>query len=477
MSAKKYKLGHRVYTDMKRRGFVPNVRTYATMMTGYATIDNWRPLTMHLGLVHNLYVQFRQHLKRTRNSIDDPAGESSASFILYPTALYISILGKAGKYQKAFDVFHALDTSGPVAPDPKIYSCLLSVLAERVGATDASAEAIEQSVSEAKYVWRRHMRTSDRQPQHDVEPRSIEAMIKVLSRGKTPDHELMFDILRDFCGLTTPSDGHRRSSPPSQRKKVGLTTWILNEILDGCIEAGRPELTVHYAQSVMDNAVLRPILSAWHLHKLLRAHILLAKDSASPSHTENVAAWVEWMVAQYPVRKSMETIPNRNTIVSALGLCYHCEDMRSALRIARAMIIDDSQESPPSHMDGASATSSLSLPFRVKAWEYLFRLASTAGASQDDKRHCFELLKSHGSIVVLDVWESTSAAIERLAPMEKRAHISLALLIVQMLKTDLPSSDHEGATEKLDDATGLEAWSDIRKRAESFLERTRRRKS
>jgi len=421
---------------------------------------------MQLELVHSVYGQLRQHLERTRDLIDDPASESSASFILYPIALYISILGKAGKYQKAFDVFHWLDTDGPLAPDPKIYSSLLSVLAERVDVTDVDAEVIAQSVSEAKYIWRRHMRSIDRQPQHDVEPRSIEAMIKLLSRGNPSDHELMFDILRDICGLPSPSDD-RPSSPPSQKKKVGLTTWILNEILDRCIAAGRPEMAVHYAQSVMDTRVSRPILRAWHLHKLLRAHILLAKKgSASSSRAENVATWVEWMVAQDPARESKETTPNEHTVVSALELCYRCKDSHSALRIARAMIFDDSnsQESP---------TGMHSLP--VKAWEYLFHLATMA-RQDDEKRHCFKLLNSYGGSI-LNVWESTTSAIERLAPMEKKAHISLALHIVQMLKTVLPSSsDHEGA-EKPDAAADLEAWSDIRKRAESFLEKTHRRKS
>jgi hypothetical protein len=455
---------------MKRRGFVPNVRTYATMMSGYATVDDWRPLTTQLGLVHSVYGQLKQHIQRTRNLIDDPAGESSASLILYPIALYISILGKAGKYQKAFDVFHALDTSGPLAPHPKIYSSLLFILAERVGATDVDAELIAQSVSEAKYTWRRHMRSFDKEPQHDVEPRSIEAMIKLLSLGSPSDHQLMFDILRDICGLPSPSDD-RPPSPPSQTKKVGLTTWILNEILDGCTTAGRPEVAVHYAQSVMDSKELRPILRAWHLNKLLRAHILLSKKgSASPSRAENVAAWVEWMVAQDPARKSKETIPNERTIVSALELCHRCKDIQSALRVARAMIFDDSQEG---HGDSAS---SLSSPLPVRAWEYLFRSATMADASQDEKRHCLELLNSSGFIVILDVWESTLAAIERLEPMEKRAHISLALHIVQVLNPVQPSLDHEGAAEK-PDAANLEAWSDIRKRAESFLEKTHRRKS
>jgi hypothetical protein len=444
------------------------------MMSGYATVDDWSPLTTQLGLVHSVYGQLKQHLERRRESIDDdPAGESSeASFILYPIALYISILGKTGEYQKAFDVFHELDPSGPLAPCPKIYSNLLSALAERVDVADVETEVIAQSVSQAKYIWRRHMRSFDKEPKHDVQPRSIEAMVKLLFRGDLSDHELMFDILRDMCGLPSPSDGRSSPSTPSSspKTKVEVTTWILNEILDGCIAADRPEIAVHYAQSVMDNKKLRPILRAWHLHKLLRAHLLLTKKgSATSSRAKNVAAWVEWMVAQQdPTRESKETTPNERTIISALDLCYRCKDAHSALRIARAM----EGPSRPTGTHGATGSGSGSLSLPVKAWEYLFRLATMAG--QDEKRRCLELLNSYGSSI-LDVWESTLAAIGRLAPMEKRAHISLAL---QVLKTVQPSSDHGGAgKENPLDAADLEAWPDIRKRAESFLKKTSSRKS
>jgi hypothetical protein len=81
-------------------------------------------------------------------------------------------------------------------------------------------------------------------------------------------------------------------------------------------------------------------------HELLRAYILLAKKGpASPSRAENVAAWVEWMVAQDPAHESKETTLNEHTIVSALELCHRCKDTHSAFRIARAMAfdVDDSQ--------------------------------------------------------------------------------------------------------------------------------------
>jgi hypothetical protein len=73
---------------------------------------------------------------------------------------------------------------------------------------------------------------------------------------------------------------------------------------------------------------------------------------------------------------------------------------------------------------------------------------------QDEKRQCLELFNSYG-FSILNVWEGLTSAIERLAPMEKKAHISLAPYIVQVLKTVLPSSDHEGADKKPDVAADL----------------------
>jgi hypothetical protein len=449
---------------MKRRGFMPNVRTYATMMSGYATVDDWRPLTKQLGLVHSVYDQLKQTLVNTRNVLDDPAGDSGASFILYPIALYISILGKAGWYQRAFDVFHGLDTDGPLAPHPKIYSSLLTILADRVHLAETDQEAVTQSVSEAKYIWRRQMRSLDKQPQHVIEPRAVDAMMKILSRGAPSDHELMFDILRDICGLPRPGEQLDRSSWQKKQVKVAPSPWILYQTLDGCIVAGRPDMAVHYAQSVMNARHLHPILQARHLLKLLRAHNLLAEQeqekkgqgqastsaSESPSRSENAAMWVEWMLARVP--RSEETTPSEHSLVSAFELCYRYKDMPSALRIVRATLDSEGR-------GGGS------LP--VKVWERLLRVATVA--PPDEQRHCLELLNAHG-LAVLDAWESSSS-LQRLALPEKtrRVHESLALYIVQVLQTALPSPDHECGE-------STEAWSDIRRRAKTFLKKIRGRK-
>ncbi len=431
---------------MKRRGFMPNIRTYATLMSGYANVEDWQPLTKQLGFVHSIYGQLKQQLKTSQGLVEDStsSGTEASSLVQYPIALYISILGKAGKYQTAFDVFHKLDTDGPLAPHPKVYSALLCLSADRVGPDDTEATA--QAVSDAKYVWRRHMRSLDRQPEHYVEQRSVDAVVKVLSRGESSDHELMFDILRDICGLPRP--GEDRPPPPP---KVKPNRFILGETLESCTVAGRPDMAIHYAQIAMDSPELRPIIHVWHLPKLLRAHSVLAREgSTSPARSENAAAWIEWFMAQG--RK--DSVPNRYSLITAFGLCHRCGDMPSALRIARAML-----ESP---------TRGGSIP--AKAWADLLRLAIVA--PPNDKRQCLELLARHNS--VLDVWESGSA-IKHLSALEKKDYVSLAHCIVQLLPTALALSGPDAAGGP--DATNVgqsETWSDIRRRAESFLETARR---
>lgn len=421
--------------QMKRRGFMPNIRTYATLMSGYAAVDDWEPLTKQLGFVHSIYGQLKQQLETSRNMVEDRTGMTGVtSLIQYPIALYISILGKAKKYQKAFDVFHDLDTDGPLAPHPKVYSALLCLFADRVDPDDVEGTA--QAVSDAKYIWRRHMRSLERQPDHYIETRSVDAVVKVLSRGEPSDHELMFDILRDICGLPRPGEDRPATSP-----KVVPNVFLLNEALDSCIAAGRPEMAVHYAQIAMDSPELRPILCVWHLPKLLRAHLALARSgSTSPARSENVAVWIEWFTAL----GYEESTPNKYAITNALELCHRCVDMRSALRIARAALESPARSSMP-----------------AKAWLYLLRLAVVA--PPDDKRQCLELLAKHNS--VLDVWESGSA-IGRLAAPEKKDHVSLAQCIVQLLRAPLaPDATDVGQSE---------TWSDIRRRAESFLQMAHR---
>ena len=445
------------HAQLKRRGFIPNVRTYTTIMSGYATVDDWRPLTKQLGFVQSIYGQLKQLVEETRNSVDDPAVESDASYILYIIALYISILGKAGKYQKAFDVFHELDTDGSLAPHPKIYSSLLFILADRVGSTtnDEDPKTIENVVSDAKYVWRRQMRSLDKQPKYYMEPRSVYAMIKILScSSQSSDHELMYDILRDTCGLPRP--GEKKVSPRTSQI-VSPTKWILQKVLDGCVAIDRPDMAVHYAQSVMDSRELRPILWPGHLSKFLRAHVLLArKEEGEPSfsRSENAAEWVECIVAQAPREQAP---PHQGTLVFALELCSRCRDMPSAIRITRAIM--DSDADPEGLPRGRSG----SMP--IKAWGHLFSLASVA--SPDEKRQCLELLDKYGGSV-LDAWKSTSA-ISELEPPEKKALVLLALRIVKTLQPVPSSPDHEGAESP--DAAEPKAWSDIRSRAKLFLKK------
>lgn len=412
---------------MKRRGFIPNLRTYATLMHGYADVKDWKSLTKQLGAVHSIYEQLKQQLKTSGDLVID------GTSIQYPIALYICILGKVGEHQKAFDVFRDLDTDGSLVPDPKVYSALLCLLADYV-----DPEAASQTVSDAKYIWRRQMRSLDGRPNYHIERRSVDAIIKVLSRGEPSDLEFMFDILRDICGLPRPGE----DCPPGP-PKVEPNMFILAEALESCNAAGRPEMTIHYAQLAMDSPELRRHLHVWHLFKLVRAHIALAEGgSTSRARSENVAAWMEWLMTQ----NRENEIPNEYTITTSLRLCRRCEDMPSALRIARAVL-----EGPTPGSISAGA------------WAHLIQLAIVA--QPNDRRQCLELLARHNS--VLDGWESRTVFKKLVANSERKYHVLLARCIVQLFQTPL-APDAAGGP----DATDLgqsEAWSDIRRRAKSLI--------
>ena len=422
---------------MKRRGFMPNIRTYATLMSGYASVKEWGKLTKQLEFVHSIYGELKEQLETSRDLIEDCTSETGdSSLVQYPIALYISILGRARKYHKAFDVFNDLDTNGPLAPHPKVYSALLCLSADRVDPDNVEATA--QAVSDAKYIWRRHMRSLDKQPDHYIEQRSVDAVVKVLSRGEPSDHELMFDILRDICGLPRPGED-RPQGPP----KLEPSTFILAEALDGCIAAGRPEMAVHYAQIAMGSPKLRPLLRVWHLPNLLRAHIALARGgSTSPARSEDAAAWIEWLMTQ----GHESDVPNQHALRNALGLCHHCGDMSSALRIARVALEGRTRASLP-----------------AKAWAYLLRLAIVAPPI--DKRECLELLTRHSS--VLDGWKSDSAFNRSKATAFEKDYVSLADCIVQLLRA--PLALEAAGRPDTTDVEQCETWSDIRRRAESFL--------
>ncbi|KAH9077104.1 hypothetical protein EDB83DRAFT_2548983 [Lactarius deliciosus] len=239
------------------------------------------------------------------------------------------------------------------APHPQVYGALLCHLADRADSYTVGMRVM----SDAKYVWRRLVRNLDR-PKHYIEPRSVNAIIKVLSRGYKSDRKLMFDILRDICGLPRPGED-RPPAPP----KVEPNMSILGETLDSCITASRPEMAIHYAQIVGDSPELRPIIRVWHLRQIITAHILLAEmGPPSPAHSESAATWIEWSMAQ----GHEDSVAIQYSLNTALKTCHHCGDMPSALRIARAVL-----EGP---------TRGCSMP--DLAWVYLFRLAIVAQAER-----------------------------------------------------------------------------------------------
>ncbi|TFY75742.1 hypothetical protein EWM64_g8271, partial [Hericium alpestre] len=204
MSAGKYKLAYSLFVDMGRRGFKPSFRTYGTMMSGYARIEDWSQYSKQLENVDAVYQRMIDYLQSSRD-----LSRSERPTYLFPVALYIEILGNAGRQQDAFDVFHELPQDGLLAPNDKIYSSLLSAVAKRAPSSDSPEDkesARSQSINEVTYVWRRIARSSELDPDFTLTVRAVEAAISVLATGKADEQKLLFEIIREYFGLTRPTE-------------------------------------------------------------------------------------------------------------------------------------------------------------------------------------------------------------------------------------------------------------------------------
>jgi len=184
-----------------------------------------------------------------------------------------------------------------------------------------------------------------------------------------------------------------------------------------------------------------------------------------------------------PSKRVEQVEPKRGLVYTstyALELCYHCRDVPSALRIARAFLEGGGEGDDARHSPSRSSSRSSSSSMPPRAWMHLLRLAIEAPARPDEKRQCLELLNAHRS-KILDDWNESSSS--SLTPSEKWVNVTLARCILRLLRDDRDSDDppssppdpgHNGA--EIFDAGGGgkdKTWSDgLQRRAELILKKT-----
>ncbi|KAF5388306.1 hypothetical protein D9615_000407 [Tricholomella constricta] len=319
MKVKRFNLGYQLYTDMKRRGFSPTARTFQTMFTGLSKIENWASHTKQLDNAHSIYDAFQRYMTSVKKH--DPDGAELTS---RPLTGYIKILGDNGLYQEVFDIYYALPSEGPAAPNELVYTAMFQALASTP--SNSPLELHHQNADNAKLLWTQMQKSLKKSPTFTVDTYVATSAIAALSRGRASEVELAFTIVREYYGLRAPGD-------PSSQGSLPLSQQSLDIILKLCNTSKKYALCADFFQQVKR----RPealggvdLLDHGHLNEVLKARIASPDVGAAYSCLETL----EWMLRQEIVgRNGFRIRPTTVSYNLVMTACWRDGDWRSAARV------------------------------------------------------------------------------------------------------------------------------------------------
>jgi hypothetical protein len=207
------------------------------MFKGLSQIENWKTHTKQLSNAHTLYEYFQKHIASLKKH--EP---QSPELTTQPLNDYVKILGDAGDFRKIFDVYYSLDRDGPFSPDHFFYTAMFNAISSREVSPEADASI--QGILDPKLIWDQVMK-AHQSGKIVVDSHLVASTIRALSRGRPVDQKLALDIVRDWLGLTFPSD---QEQPKTSNRASCLTTYTLEAALSLCIAMKDYSLCLQFAQ-------------------------------------------------------------------------------------------------------------------------------------------------------------------------------------------------------------------------------------
>lgn len=447
---------------MKRRGFVPNTRTYNVLLGGLSRIKQWENYTLQFKNAQTLWRSFLgyiEHLKKV-NPQDQGIDPN-------PAAFYITILAANKEYNTMFDVLNDLDQAGQFSPTEFIYTRLFQAIAYRSQLTPGDEEKLSyRNASDAKLVWKDLIKRAVNNPEL-VSHRIIMYLLKALMKGRPADQLYAFDLVRDFFGLSKPGE----EAPPRQ---IPLTPMTLDAVLLLCLVTQKYRLCVHYAQQLMDEATVdggKCIIDHGHMVRVLQSYAAMT-IAGSAGESNRAVKTIEWMLSSHAL--GLDVKPQASTYGWGLMACWRGGDWASAARIAELMtgchaqdFVDGSPNSPSPRLDGRSEGGTI-LP-DVRDVSCLLRAASASGEVANMKQ-CLRMvtffgdLRSSSNTNSMDVylaWPSRDATVTEKAGSFYYTKVASAL--AQVLEQVLEGTD------PVADTPELKAWRGLRARAKKIL--------
>lgn len=292
---------------MKKRGFTPDARTYATVLNAYASSHlhiGSPPTARTLSRATLVYEQSRRYMLERQKEIDKakadtldiglalPSGHGKASsqagtsasapgsettdkvvdseISIYPTNAYLNYISRCGMYEELQRVLEILPSEGPLCPDSSTYTTIYQgyFTARRTNASqasnsrdrrddgDAMSDQAKDLDGEPRRLWRRAVQDLDGQNGRDTIDSGLAILaLKALFTDTLPSQQLASDLIpllwslppvgQAFLSEQQRTDLLRKHQLPETLPRLGIDVKAATMILFYC-----PSKTekAHYAR-------------------------------------------------------------------------------------------------------------------------------------------------------------------------------------------------------------------------------------
>ncbi|KAI0750872.1 hypothetical protein C8Q80DRAFT_1099970 [Daedaleopsis nitida] len=400
----RHQLAWSLFIEMKRRGFKPNSRTYATMLSCMSKVVDWSDRSKLLENAHKLYDGYLAYAETVKDH-----NPSSPERSLYPINSYLSVTSKARDWQRMFDVYNSLLDSDVLQPDAVTYTIMLSGLGTRSSLERGNGEAAqavrERCASDARFIWRQLLKRIESDADIKIDSYLVDTMVHVLARGRPADHIAAFDILREYAGLAKPGE----TAPPAT---VTITPRLFSDALWLCNVSKKYRVCTHWVQQCMEHTPW--LLDRGHLDHALTAYGSLGA-MGSLTEAPRALQTLEWMLEQEATTDRGHHIrPGLSTYTLVLVACWRGKDWDSALRTFELMTGyrgEDFADGAPGEPAAPSRPKARAILPDAAAMSCLVRTALESG-QPEDMRQCLRIVRRLGLRTYLDADGAADAEVQ-----------------------------------------------------------------
>ncbi|KIO31034.1 hypothetical protein M407DRAFT_221499 [Tulasnella calospora MUT 4182] len=347
----------KLFSDMKKRGFQPTARTYATLFSGYNGLSESELTDKQWERIEALWGQYQAYLESIRSQEEQDAALHSSSHhdnILSPYVPFLELLGKRGLHDRIMTLFEEIEESGLLARDKYVYTTFLLQVVQRTG-LDGKMDSLD--VVRIRNAEDTQVIASKMQAAGVIDSFALTAILRGLVKGTEAHHRFGYDLVAATVGDISKPDELVNAKGHTF---VKLEHRSLDLILELCCVMRKHEVAANLFDGLKRSAAKR-ILTRSHVDYALDALAYEAAEAeqATPlvpeqsqangepmettpstdlqSYSKRALEILEYAVIQGYGDHPMEILPNRATYNRVLVTAWRCGDWVSAARTVELM--------------------------------------------------------------------------------------------------------------------------------------------